>query len=121
MQRTLSLPIYVNCLLLIYEIKKIARETQCFILATRPKVDLILPLLKKKSVKARTLDFRIASTARSPVDQAVIVLSLVHTVPVYAPVRPGSLQPADRGEPGRTGTEFDCVHIFPTVLRTRPG
>jgi len=28
-----------------------------------------------------------------------ILLSLVHTVPVYAPVRPGSLQPADRGEP----------------------
>jgi len=36
-------------------------------------------------------------------------------------VRPGSLQPADRGEPGRIGTEFECVHIFPAVLRTRPG
>jgi len=48
-------------------------------------------------------------------------LSLVHTVPVYAPVRPGSLQPADRGEPGRIGTKFECVHIFPAVLRTRPG
>ena len=23
--------------------------------------------------------------------------------------------------PGRTGTEFECVHIFPAVLRTRPG
>ena len=48
-------------------------------------------------------------------------LSLVHTVPVYAPVRPGSLQPADRGEPGRIGSEFEYVHIFPAVLRTRPG
>jgi len=48
-------------------------------------------------------------------------LSLAHTVPVYAPVRPGSLQPADRGEPGRIGTELECIHIFPAVLRTRPG
>jgi len=48
-------------------------------------------------------------------------LSLVHTVPVYAPVRPCSLQPVDRGESGRIGTEFDCVHIFPAELRTRPG
>ena len=48
-------------------------------------------------------------------------MSLVHIVPVYAPVRPGSLQPADRGKPGRIGTEFECVHIFPAVLRTRPG
>jgi len=31
--------------------------------------------------------------------------SLVHTVPVYAPVRPDSLQPADRGEPGRIRKE----------------
>jgi len=38
-----------------------------------------------------------------------VCLSLVHTVPFYAPVRPGSLQPADRGEPGRIGTEFECV------------
>ena len=45
-----------------------------------------------------------------------LTLSLVHTVPVYAPVRSGSLQPADRGEPGRIGEEFDCVHIFPAVL-----
>jgi len=48
-------------------------------------------------------------------------LSLVHTVPVYAPVRPGSLQQADRGEREQIGTEFECVHIFPAVLRTRPG
>ena len=47
--------------------------------------------------------------------------NLVHTVPVYAPVRIGCLQTADRGEPGRFGTEFECVHIFPAVLRTRPG
>jgi len=49
------------------------------------------------------------------------LLSLVHTVPVYTPMRPGSLQPADRDEPGRIGKEFECVHIFPAVLRTRPG
>jgi len=30
-----------------------------------------------------------------------LTLSLVYTVPVYAPVRPGSLEPADRDEPGR--------------------
>ena len=48
-------------------------------------------------------------------------LSLVHTVPVYAPVRSGSLEPADRGEPGRIGNELEYVHIFPAVLRTRPG
>jgi len=30
-----------------------------------------------------------------------ILTSLVHTVPVYAPVRPGSLQPADQSETGR--------------------
>jgi len=48
-------------------------------------------------------------------------LSLLHTVPVYVPVRPGSLQPADRGEPGQIGTEFKCVQIFPAVLRTRAG
>ena len=30
-----------------------------------------------------------------------ILTSLVHTVPVYAPARPGSLQPADRSETGR--------------------
>jgi len=43
-------------------------------------------------------------------------LSLVHTVPV----RPGSLQPADRGEPGRFGKKFECILIFAAVLRTRP-
>jgi len=54
-------------------------------------------------------------------DHSYFCLSLVHTVPVYAPVSPGSLQPADRGEPGRIGKEFECVHTFPAVLRTRPG
>jgi len=51
--------------------------------------------------------------------QSFTYLSLIHTVPVYAPVRPGSLQPVDRGDPGRIGTEFDFVHIFPAVLRTK--
>ena len=50
-----------------------------------------------------------------------ILTSLVHTVPVYAPVRPGSLQPVDQSETGRIGTEFECIHKFPAVLRTRPG
>ena len=50
-----------------------------------------------------------------------LLLSLVHTVPVYAPVRLGSLQPADRGKPERIATKLECVHIFPAVLRTRPG
>jgi len=50
-----------------------------------------------------------------------LAFSLVHTVTVYAPVRPGSLQPADRGEPELIGTEFECVHIFSAVLRPRPG
>jgi len=71
MQRTFSLPIHVNCLLLINEINEIARETQCFTLP----LDLILPnkIIEKEIVKARTRDFRIASNARSPLDQAGIV------------------------------------------------
>jgi len=28
---------------------------------------------------------------------------------------------ADRGEPGRIVKEFECVHIFQAMLRTRPG
>jgi len=33
-------------------------------------------------------------------------ISLLDTVPVYAPVRPGSLQHADRREPGRNSSAF---------------
>ena len=47
--------------------------------------------------------------------------SLVHTVPVYAPVRPGSLQPADRAVPGRIVKKIECIHTFPAVVQTRPG
>ena len=50
---------------------------------------------------------------------SVISVSLVYNVPVYAPVRPGSLQLADQGEPGGIG-KFKCFYIFPAVLRTRP-
>jgi len=49
------------------------------------------------------------------------LIRLILTVPVYAPVCPGSLQPAGRSETGRIGTEFECVHIFLALLRTRPG
>ena len=52
---------------------------------------------------------------------AIARLSLVHTVPVYAPVRPGSLQPADWGKPGGIVKEFECVHTLSVELRTRPG
>jgi len=36
-------------------------------------------------------------------------------------VRPGAFWQFAAGEPGRIGTEFECIHIFPAVLRTRPG
>jgi len=49
-----------------------------------------------------------------------ISVKLIKPSSHFPGVRPG-LPPADRGEPGRIGTEFEYVHIFPTVLRTRPG
>jgi len=36
-------------------------------------------------------------------------------------VRPGASRQFAAGEPGRIGTEFGCLRIFPAVLRTRPG
>jgi len=50
MQRTLSLPIHVNCLFLIYEINEIARETQCFTLpchSTKCRLDFTNIIIEK--------------------------------------------------------------------------
>jgi len=58
---------------------------------------------------------------RNGVTYFLCPLSHVYFFPVYAPVRPGSLLTADRSEPGRIVKEFECVYIFPAMLRTRPG
>jgi len=42
-------------------------------------------------------------------------IGLVHTVPVYAPVRPGSLQHADPREPGRIGTKLTYRHTVTLI------
>ena len=36
-------------------------------------------------------------------------------------VCPGAPRQFAASRPGRIGKEFECVHIFPAVLRTRPG
>ena len=51
MQRTLSLPIHVNGLLLILEINEIARETQCFTLpchSTQGRFDFTNIIIEKE-------------------------------------------------------------------------
>ena len=47
---------------------------------------------------------------------------ILHKPRLHCPgTRPGSLKPADQGEPGRILNEFECVHTFPSVRRARPG
>jgi len=57
-------------------INEIARETQCFSLpchSTQGRFDFTNIIIENKSVEARTRDIRLASNARSPLDQAVSV------------------------------------------------
>ena len=50
--------------------------------------------------------------------QSFSYLSFIHTVSVYAPVRPGDLQPVDRGDPGQIGTDLIPFRSYITVCAT---
>ena len=84
-------------------INEIAQETQCFTLpshSTHGRFDFTNIIIEKEIFEARTRGFRIASNARSPLDQAVtlqhrnrieyynifIVLTSVHDLKRLSPI-----------------------------------